>query len=74
MANRTEPIFAYELRFKHVSGNFWLADGYITDTHSIGGSYAVEFAVGVDGKALGLEVQLTPKGLIGEPSVSFKRV
>ncbi|KAJ4155934.1 hypothetical protein LMH87_001155 [Akanthomyces muscarius] len=74
VANRTEPIFAHELRFKHVSGNYWLADAYVTDTHSIVGSYAAEFEVGVDGEASGLAVQMTPKGQIGEPNVSFKRV
>ncbi len=74
VANRTEPIFSYELRFKHVSGNFWLVDAYIADTRGTAGSYAVEFKAGVDGKASGLELQLTPEGQIGEPNVSFKRV
>ncbi len=74
VANRTEPIFAHELRFKHVSGNYWLVDAYVTDTRSIAGSYAAEFEIGVDGEASGLAVQMTPKGQMGEPNVSFKRV
>ncbi|OAA54626.1 Beta-lactamase/transpeptidase-like protein [Cordyceps fumosorosea ARSEF 2679] len=74
VANRTEPITQYELRFRHVSGNFWLVDAYVTDSNSIAGTFAGEFKVGVDGKAAGLEMQLTPKGQLGEPNVLFKRV
>ncbi|TQV93740.1 penicillin-binding protein [Cordyceps javanica] len=74
VANRTETVFAYELRFRHVSGNYWLADAFITEANNIAGTYAGEFKIGVDGKATGLELQLSPSGLLGEPNVSFKRV
>lgn len=74
VANRTEPIFPYELRFKHVSGNYWLVYAYLPDTRSIVGAYATEFTVGADGEAKSLELQQTPRGQLGEPDVSFKRV
>ncbi|EGX96051.1 penicillin-binding protein, putative [Cordyceps militaris CM01] len=74
VANRTEPIFLYYLRFRHVSGNYWLVDAWDQGTKSIASTLAGEFKVGVDGKATGLELQLTPKGELGEPNVLFERV
>ncbi|KAJ6785600.1 hypothetical protein PWT90_00472 [Aphanocladium album] len=74
VANRTEPIFAYELRFKHVSGNFWLTYLYLPDKQSIADAIAAEFTVGTDGDASGVELRQTPKGQLGEPDVFFNRM
>lgn len=73
VANRSEAVFPYEMRFEHVSGNFWLVDVFVTDNNSTGGVWAGEFKVGVSGKAEGLEIQLTIPGEIGEAPVWFKR-
>ncbi|KAJ3494858.1 hypothetical protein NLG97_g3807 [Lecanicillium saksenae] len=74
VANRTEPLTPYELRFKHVSGNFWLSYEYLPDLRQVAGAIAAEFTVGADGEAVGVEVRQTPKGQLGEPDVFFARV
>lgn len=63
-----------EVRFRHVTGNYWLAQIFRLKT-IFALAWAAEFKVGVDGEAAGLELRLsTPEDEIDEGSVWFNRV
>ncbi|KAI4138352.1 MAG: hypothetical protein LQ341_004712 [Variospora aurantia] len=62
IARRSNMVFNYLLRFRHVSGSFWVAEIWYDDTHSQVGFWGGEFRVGVDGNASGLMVHLSPEG------------
>ncbi len=74
-ANRTELLTPHEIRFGHVSGNYWLAEVFATDQQMVAGVWAAEFKPGVDGEATGLEITLAPPGEeIDEGTVWFKKI
>ncbi|KAM4057408.1 beta-lactamase [Hirsutella rhossiliensis] len=58
VARRDDMLFMYTLRFKHVSGGFWLLEVWYDDTDSMAAFWGGEFVVGVDGSVAGLMVQL----------------
>ncbi|KAJ4152924.1 hypothetical protein LMH87_009442 [Akanthomyces muscarius] len=63
-----------EVKFNHVTGNYWLAQFFLIKKFFVV-ALAAEFKVGVDGKAAGLELQLSkPEDEINEGSVWFEKV
>lgn len=76
MARRDDMLFMYTLRFKHVSGAFWVIELWYEDTKSMAGFWGGEFAPGVDGGVAGLKVRLGPQGGGGPKwsSVWFERL
>ncbi|KAL8978063.1 MAG: hypothetical protein Q9177_006502, partial [Variospora cf. flavescens] len=62
IARRSDMVFNYQLRFRHVSGSFWVVEIWYDDTHSQVGFWGGEFRVGVDGNASGLMVHLSSEG------------
>ena len=75
MTRRSDMLFMYQLRFRHVSGNFWVVEIWYDDTESKAGFWGGEFKVGVDGNANGLMVHLSAEGTeIDEGFVWFEKV
>ncbi|KAL9019974.1 MAG: hypothetical protein Q9185_002764 [Variospora sp. 1 TL-2023] len=75
IARRSDMVFNYQLRFRHVSGSFWVVEIWYDDTRSQEGFWGGEFRVGVDGNASGLMVHLSPEGAeIDDGFVWFERV
>lgn len=75
VANRSNTIFPHELRFRHITGNYWLADVYTHEVGAITDSWGGLFNVGVDGEATGIEIRQTPPGeALAEGPVFYKRV
>lgn len=63
-----------EVRFSHVTGNYWLAQFFRLKRFFVI-AWAAEFKVGVDGKVAGLELQLSkPEDEINEGTVWFEKV
>lgn len=74
VAKRPEMLSPYEMLFRHVSGNFWSVGFFFEPTNSTDVFMAAEFQVGVDGKAKGLKLGLSPPGAaIDEGNVWFRR-
>jgi hypothetical protein len=75
MARRDDMLFMYTLRFKHVSGGFWVLEVWYDDTDSMADFWAGEFVAGVDGSVSGLRVQLgTGGGTVDRGSVWFEKM
>lgn len=75
IARRSDMLFFYQLRFRHVSGSFWVVEIWYDDTDSMTAFWGGEFRVGVDGNVSGLSVHLSPVGAaIDEGFVWFERV
>lgn len=65
----------YELRFDHVSGNFWVMQLWVPSLDDQQGYFAGEVKVGVAGDVLGLEVRLsTPLDNIDEGTIYYTKV
>lgn len=63
-----------EVRFDHVTGNYWLAQ-FFRIKRFFYTALAAEFKVGVDGKVVGLELQLSkPEDEINKGTVWFEKV
>lgn len=58
VARRDDMLFMYALRFKHVSGAFWVIEVWYDDTNSMADFWGGEFVAGVDGGVEGLTVKI----------------
>lgn len=74
VADRSFMLSPYEMRFAHVTGNYWLVDLFLIDINSVVGCWAGEFRQGVDGEVAGVEIQLATPGEGAEAPVWFARV
>lgn len=75
VAKRLEMLIQHDMRFRHVSGNFWTVSLFFEVLNSTEGYMAGEFEVGVDGEATGLKLSLSlPGAAIDEGAVWFRRV